>query len=57
MVTNCEFCAFYVLDEDGYGECEVNLDEDEKAHFITGNFRQCPYFKMGDEYRVVRKQM
>ena len=37
--------------------CEVNLDEDEMVKFITGNFHQCPYFKMGDEYRIVRKQM
>ena len=29
MVTNCEFCAFYVYDDDGYAECDVNLDEDE----------------------------
>ena len=25
MVTNCEFCAFYVYDDDGYAECDVNL--------------------------------
>ena len=37
--------------------CEINLDEDEMVKFITGNFNQCPYFKMGDEYRIVRKQM
>lgn len=37
--------------------CEVNLDEDEMARFISGNFRQCPYFRMGDEYKIVRKQM
>ena len=37
--------------------CEMNLDEDEMVKFITGNFHQCPYFKMGDEYRIVRKQM
>ena len=57
MITNCEFCAFYILDDDGYGECEVNLDEDEMARFITGTFSQCPYFQMGDEYRIVRRQM
>ena len=57
MITNCEFCAFYVYDDDGYAECEVNLDEDEMYNFITGNSRECPYFQYRDEYRVVRKQM
>ena len=46
---NCEYCVNYT--------CEINLDEDEMVKFITGNFNQCPYFKMGDEYRIVRKQM
>lgn len=55
---NCEYCVNYSYDEDyECYTCEVNLDEDEMAKFITGDFRQCPYFKMGDEYRIVRKQM
>jgi hypothetical protein len=37
--------------------CEVNLDEDEMYQFVTGNFSGCPYYKAGDEYRIVRKQM
>lgn len=56
--SNCEYCANYSYDEDYECYiCEVNLDEDEMAQFITGNFSQCPYFQMGDEYRIVRKQM
>ena len=35
----------------------MNLDEDEMYRFITGTYHDCPYFRMGDEYRVVRKQM
>lgn len=55
---NCEYCVNYSYDEDyECYTCEVDLDEDEMAHFIMGDFRQCPYFKMGDEYRIVRKQM
>ena len=43
--TNCEYCANYVYDEDyECYTCEVNLDEDEMARFITGSFHQCPYF-------------
>lgn len=43
---NCEYCVNYSYDDDY-----------EMVKFITGNFNQCPYFKMGDEYRIVRKQM
>ena len=57
MVTNCEFCAFYVYDDDGYAECDVNLDEDEMARFLADEYRDCPYYVPGDEYLVVRKQM
>ena len=49
---NCEYCVNYSYDDDyECYTCEVNLDEDEMVKFITGNF------KMGDEYRIVRKQM
>ena len=43
MVTNCEFCAFYVYDDDGYAECDVNLDEDEMARFLGSSYQSCPY--------------
>ena len=56
MVTNCEFCAFYVLDEEGYGECEVNLDEDEMARFLSSSYQTCPFYQSDDEYKIVRKQ-
>ena len=53
---NCEYCVNYSYDDDyECYTCEINLDEDEMVKFITGNFNQCPYFKMGDEYRIVRK--
>lgn len=55
---NCEYCVNYSYDDDyECYTCEINLDEDEMVKFITGNFNQCPYFKTGDEYRIVRKQM
>lgn len=56
MITNCEFCAFYVYDEDGYAECEVNLDEDEMARFMSSSYDSCPYYQTDDEYKIVRKQ-
>lgn len=56
--TNCECCMNYYYDEEyGYYTCDVSLDEDEMARFITGTFDACPYFQYGDEYKIVRHQM
>lgn len=35
----------------------MELDEDETARFIRGAFSDCPYYRPGDEYTIVRKQM
>ena len=56
--TSCDSCANYVYDEDyECYTCEVDLDEDEMAHFMQDTYYNCPYFQMGDEYKIVRKQM
>lgn len=57
-LSNCECCINYVYDEDyECYECLVNLDEDEMGKFLTSSFDSCPYFRLDDEYAVVRKQM
>ena len=54
----CETCRNYVYDEDyEYYVCDMDLYEDEMYRFSTGTYHDCPYFRLGDEYRVVRKQM
>lgn len=54
----CEYCVNYVYDEQaGYSLCLVNLDEDEMERFLSGNPGGCPYFRLDDEYQVVRHQM
>lgn len=54
----CEFCANYIYEEeDDCYYCDVNLDEDEMYRFLTGNFRECPYYRSDDEYKIVRHQM
>lgn len=58
MVSQCDLCAYYWIDEeDGTGECQVNLDEDDLARMLSGSSDSCPYFQMDDEYKIVRKQM
>lgn len=44
-------------DEYGFYVCDMDLDEDETAQFIGGRFQSCPYYRPGDEYTIVRKQM
>lgn len=54
-MTDCSRCAYY--DEDEYGEfCTLDLDEDEYIKFLENTSEVCPYFKDGDEYKMVRKQ-
>lgn len=36
--------------------CEVNLDEDEMARFMSYSDFECPYFNAYDEYKIVQKQ-
>lgn len=58
MITNCDFCAYNEYDEeDDEYYCSVNMDEDDMARFIQSSYKSCPYFKSGDEYKVVRHQM
>lgn len=58
MATRCEECAHFVYDDD-YEEylCQVDLDEDEVARFYSDAHYNCPYYRNGDEYQVVRHQM
>jgi hypothetical protein len=56
--TDCEMCGNYVYDEEyECYECQVNLDEDEMARFLSDTFYECPYYQTNDEYKIVRKQI
>ena len=56
--TNCEYCSNYSYDEEyDCMVCDMDLDEDEMARYLTSSFDNCPYFQMNDEYKIVRKQM
>lgn len=57
-MASCDYCANYVYDEeDECYYCDVNLDEDDLYRFLNSNLKECPYYKSGDEYAVVRHQM
>lgn len=57
-MTNCEDCMNYYYDEkyECY-TCDMELDEDEMRKFISGSYQGCPYYRRGDEYTIVKKQM
>lgn len=54
---NCDMCSYYVYDEDCDGYiCLADMDEDDYMHFITSKSKGCPFFRLDDEYKIVRKQ-
>lgn len=56
MADQCEFCANFVSDDEFGDYCNINLDEDEMARFLTRSTDICHYFQLYDEYKIVRKQ-
>ena len=57
MNSKCEECIFFDYDDVyDYSFCSMNLDEDETYKFVSGNFSDCPYFRPGDDYTIVRRQ-
>ena len=57
-MSECDTCANYYFDEE-FDEyiCGVNMDEDDLVRFLSDRRENCPYYRNGDEYRMVRKQM
>lgn len=56
--TSCGSCIYYSFDEEyECNVCLMNLDEDEMYRFMQNTFDNCPYYKYGDEYTIVRKQI
>ena len=56
--TDCKakFNLEYDEEYDCYS-CVMDLDEDEMRLFLIGKFPSCPYYRQGDEYTIVHKQI
>lgn len=55
---SCDTCVNYTYDEDcQYYVCEASLDEDDMVQFLSNQRFSCPYYRLEDEYLVVRHQM
>ncbi len=55
----CDMCAYLTYDEeDETYYCSVDMDQDDFSRLMSGDGRSsCPFFRDGDEYKVVRHQM
>lgn len=57
-MASCDSCVYNVYDEDDEEYyCEVDMDEDDAARLMQGHYKECPYYRLDDEYAVVRHQM
>lgn len=57
-MSNCESCINYIYEEDyECYVCDMDLDEDEMVKFLSSSFSDCPYYRLDDEYQIVRRQM
>lgn len=56
-MNGCEQCLYGEWDE-AWGEttCNALWDEDVAARMREGQYAQCPYFRPGDDYAIVRRQ-
>lgn len=55
--SNCEECMNFSYNEfyDCW-ECDISMDEDELVRLECDTHYNCPYYRPGDEYTIVRKQ-
>ena len=53
----CYSCVYYVYDDDWEEYfCTANLDEDDLSRLLQSRRNTCPYYRLYDEYKTVRKQ-
>ncbi len=56
-MSQCENCANYYFDDESEEYCcDINLNQHEIMRFLTNKNYHCPYFRLDDEYGLVRKQ-
>ena len=56
----CEYCLYYEYDEE-YDEytCQASpdMDEDDYGRLMGEDRATCPFFRAGNEYTIVNKQI
>lgn len=58
-VVSCEDCMYYEYDEEyeEYYCAQSNLDEDDCARMAEDSHYQCPFYRQGNEYTIVKHQI
>lgn len=55
--SKCDYCLYLTYDgETDEYYCSFNLDQDDIERLRYSKYDGCPYFRMGDDYTIVRKQ-
>ena len=58
MADRCDSCMNFEYDDEyECYTCIMELDAADLCRFLSGNYKECPYYQLGDEYRIVRHQM
>ena len=57
-MASCDTCAYFAYDDD-YEDyvCDINMDEDDYRRLVESHYKECPFYRDGDDYKVVRHQM
>ena len=53
----CEECMYYFFGDGEEDGCTAPLDEDDIAGMYGRGRSRCPFFRGGDEYQIVKKQI
>lgn len=57
MYNQCEHCLYQAEDiETGDPYCSMHMDQDDRERLMYDRHSGCPYFRLGDDYTVVKKQ-
>ena len=57
-MSECETCAYYEYDEDEEEYfCSIDMDEDDYAKLAGSDYKECHFYRNGDEYEVVKHQI
>jgi hypothetical protein len=55
--SSCDTCTYFVFDEDYDGYvCLADMDEDDYIRFQGLKDKGCPFYRLDDEYKIVRRQ-
>lgn len=53
----CEYCLYLAYDEElDEHYCSVSIDQDDLEKYEYNRRSSCQYFRMGNDYTIVKKQ-